>query len=168
MSGPWLRVTVLVFGALVVHEAILRGLRIDGIRPDFMLCVAVVAGLVAGPVRGAVIAFLCGIAADLFLPTPFGLSALVWCLLAYTIGSMQDSVLPHNRASLPIIALVASAVGVVLFAFAGAVLGQPGMVTPHLLVIVAVIALVNSLFSVPIAWAVRWATRSGETERAYT
>ena len=166
-SGPWVRVPLLVFGALVVHEAILRGLRIDGIRPDFMLCVAIVAGLVAGPVRGAVVAFLCGIAADLFLPTPFGLSALVWCLLAYTIGSLQETVLPHNRASVPIIALVASAGGVVLFALAGSVLGQPGMVTPHLVLIVAVIALVNSLVSLPIAWAVRWSMRTGEPERTF-
>jgi rod shape-determining protein MreD len=162
--GPTVRVPVMVLGVLVVHDAVLRGLRIDGVRPDLLLAVAVVAAIVAGPERGLIVAFVAGIVGDLFLPTPFGLSALVWCVVAYVVGSLQATVLPHGRASLPIVTLVASAGAEVLYAAAGSVLGQPGMVTARLLTICVVVAVVNSLVSLPMARIVRWSLSGGEAD----
>ena len=51
-----------------------------------MLLLPIAAGYAAGPDRGAVFGFFAGLVADLFLPTPFGLSALVGCLLGYATG----------------------------------------------------------------------------------
>jgi rod shape-determining protein MreD len=167
MPGPWMRIPTLVFATLVVHEALLRGLRLDGVRPDLMLGLTVVAGAVAGSERGAVMGFLAGLVVDLFLPTPLGLSALVYCVLGYLVGTLEATTLSHGRASLPLVTLVASVAGVVLFALVGSVLGQPGMVRPDLLKIAAVVALVNSLVSLPTARAVRWSMSGSRPEPGF-
>ena len=58
------------------------------------------------------------------LQTPFGLSALTYAIVAYLVGSLQDSVL---RAAwwIPVAtATVASIVGVILYGVLGTVLGE--------------------------------------------
>lgn len=160
-STRWTRVAVVVFVVLIAHDAVLRGLRVDGVRPDLLLGLAVVGGLVGGPESGAVIGFATGLVADLFLPTPLGLSALVFCLLAYTVGSLQTTILPQGRLSLPVTTLIASAAGEVLFALIGTVVGLRGMVNLHLVAIVVVVGLGNSLLSPLFARLVRWSMSPG-------
>jgi rod shape-determining protein MreD len=152
---------------LVIHDAILRNLRLDAVRPDLLLGLVVVAGVVTGPEQGAIFGFVAGIVADLFLPTPFGMSALVWCLLGYAIGSLQATILPQGRLSLPVTALVGSAAGEVLFALVGSVLGLPAMIGPRLAVIAAIVAGVNALVSWPLAKGVRWSVARHPVERAF-
>ena len=60
--------------------------RRRGAHPDAFLVLAIVGGLVAGPQRGAVIAFLAGLIAGLFVVTPFGLTSLCFVLVAFTAG----------------------------------------------------------------------------------
>ena len=55
------------------------------IAPDIMVLLPIVAGIIGGPARGATIGFGTGLVSDLFLPTPFGLSALVGCLLGFGV-----------------------------------------------------------------------------------
>ena len=58
------------------------------------------------------------------LQTPFGLSALTYAIVAYLVGSLQDSVL---RAAwwIPVAtATAASVVGVILYGVLGTVLGE--------------------------------------------
>ncbi len=161
ISARWTRVLLVVFAVLVAHDAVLRGLRVDGVRPDLLLGLAVVAGMVGGPETGAVIGFTAGLVADLFLATPLGLSALVFCLLAYAVGTLQTTILPQGRLSLPVTTLVASAAGEVVFALAGTVVGLRGMVTLRLAAIVAVVGIGNSLLSPVFARLVRWSLSSG-------
>ena len=61
-------------------------LRVGGVHPDIMILLPIVAGIVGGPGRGASMGFGAGLVADLFLPTPFGLSALVGCLIGFAVG----------------------------------------------------------------------------------
>ena len=44
-----------------------------------------------GPEAGAWVGFTAGLATDLFLPTPFGLSALVGCVLGFVTGRVLQS-----------------------------------------------------------------------------
>ena len=101
-----------------------RSSRSSASRPTCCCCVAIAAGLAAGPERGAVVGFAAGLAFDLLLQTPFGLSALTYALVGYLVGRLQDSVL---RAAwwIPVAtAAAASAVGVILFAVLGTVVGE--------------------------------------------
>lgn len=150
------RVAAVLALTLVVHLTALSRLRIDEVRPDALLLVAVIAGLVAGPDRGAVIGFVAGVLADLFLQTPFGLSALVYCLIGFAVGSLQAGIL---RAAwwIPVVtALGASVAGTVLYALLGAMVGQPEFVSPHLVTIALLVGVMNAALAPAAVRLVEW------------
>jgi rod shape-determining protein MreD len=156
-DSPWLRGAIVVAVVFVLHEALLRGLRIDGVRPDLLLGLAIVAGIVGGPEVGAMVGFVGGSLVDLFVNTPFGLSGLVACVVAFAVGSLQQAFGPGPRWSVPFLAATGSAVAVATWAALGTVLGVPGLLRLHLGVIVAVVATVNAAASLPMSALVRWA-----------
>jgi rod shape-determining protein MreD len=152
---------------LVVHLTLLSRLRIDNVRPDALLLVAVMAGLVAGSERGAIVGFCAGLLADLFLQAPFGLSALTYCLVGFAVGSLQTGIL---RAAwwIPIAAGIAASVGgTVLYAVLGAMVGQTAFVSPRLVVIALIVGFMNGALSPAAARIVGWVFRTGVAERSY-
>src|SRR5437870_9828812 len=162
---PRAKVPLVLLLFLVLHLTVLDHLRVFGASPDGMLLLAVVAGIVGGPKLGAILGFGAGITLDLFLETPMGLSALVFCLVGYAVGNIQGGVL---RASwwIPVLtALVASVAGELAYALVATVVGQPHLVTLHLLVIALVVGVFNAA-AAPIALRlVRWGATG--PERAY-
>ena len=147
---------------VVLHTAVLSRLRVFGVIPDLMLAVAVAAGVEAGPARGAVIAFCGGMALDVFLLTPMGLSALVYCLVAYAVGVAHEGVLRTSWYIPVLTAFVASAGGVVLYAVAAWMLGEPTL-NSRLLTIVVVVAAANAALSPPVLRFVRWSLATSRT-----
>lgn len=159
MKSMRLRVGLVLAATLVAHLTLLSRLRIDDVRPDALLLVALMAGLTAGPERGAVVGFCAGLLADLFLQTPFGLSALAYCLVGFAVGSLQSGIL---RATwwIPIVtAAGASAAGIVLYGILGAMVGQPEFVSPRLVVIAGIVAFMNGALAPAALRAVGWAFR---------
>ena len=162
----WIRAALVVAVLFCIHEALLRGLRIDGVRPDILLGAGIVAAIVGGPELGALVAFALALLGDLFVNTPFGLSALVACLVAFVAGSIRFSLGTHTRWAVPILTVVGSITGVVLWALIGTVLGLPSLLHPHLIVIAGVIAAVNLAISPATAFAMRWVFAPGERSYA--
>jgi rod shape-determining protein MreD len=166
--GPGLvavRCGLLIILALTFQVAVAPGLPVLGVQGDLMLLVALAAGLAVGPDRGASIGFACGIAYDLLLQTPFGLSALTYALVSYLIGSLQDSVL---RAAwwIPVATAAAgSAVGVILYGVFGTVLGMD-LLALSLVRIALVVGTLNAVVAAPVIKAVRWATGTQGSVRA--
>jgi rod shape-determining protein MreD len=143
--------------AVVLHTAVASQLRVLGVGAEILLLVAIAAGIAAGPDRGAAVGFVAGLLADCFLHTPFGLSALTYCLVGWAVGTFQTTVL-HAAGWIPVLTtFVATALGLVLFAGAGAVVGQSQLISGRLVTIVLVASVLNALLS-PIAVRVmRWA-----------
>ena len=86
-----------------------------------------------------------GLVADLFLPTPFGLSALVGAWSGFGVGV---TTLALDRTALwlpPFAALVGSALYEVIYAVLGSVLGQPQMLHVDLPAIMVVVSVVNAI-----------------------
>jgi rod shape-determining protein MreD len=81
-----LRGALVVLVALVAQIAIVADLRVGGAVGDLMLLVTIAAALTGGPDRGATYGFAGGLAFDLVLDSPFGLSALTYALVGYGIG----------------------------------------------------------------------------------
>ncbi len=159
-ADPRFRVPLLFLSALALHLALTPVLRVAGAAPDVMLLVAVAGGLVGGPVRGAVLGFTAGIAVDVFLRTPMGLSALVFTLVGYSVGIVSTGVLTPAWYLPVVTASMASAAGVVLYALVGAMLGEP-MVSRRLVTIVSVVAVGNGILAIPAIRAVTWALGEG-------
>ena len=159
------RTSLVLVAALTVQLGIASSLSPLGVQADLLLLVGIAGGIAAGPDRGAAIGFAAGIAYDLMLQTPFGLSALTYALVAYLVGGLQDSVL---RAAwwIPVAtATAASFVGVILYGVLGTVLGEE-LVGWELLRIAVIAAILNTVAAPLVVRAMRWSTGSSNSVRA--
>jgi rod shape-determining protein MreD len=151
------RSTFVIVVVLVVQHALLDGLRLDGAHPDLMVLLPIAAGYTAGPERAAVFGFVSGLVADLFLPTPFGLSALVGCLLGFGTGLSTQGLVRSSWWMAPLVAAAATAAGLGGYAILGAVLGDPAMVRIYLAPALVVATPAAALLAIPFVRAMSWA-----------
>jgi rod shape-determining protein MreD len=165
MNNARAKVPLVLLLFLVLHLTVLDHLHVFGAGTDVMLLLPILAGIVGGPRAGALFGFASGIVLDLFLETPMGLSALVFCIVGYAVGNIQGGVL---RAAwwIPVVTtLVASIVGELVYALVATVVGQPHLVTTHLLVVAAVVGVFNAVVALFALRLVRWSIAG--PERAY-
>jgi rod shape-determining protein MreD len=158
------RLTLVVFGFVVVQETLMLDLRIGGVHPDIMVLLPIVAGIIGGPSRGATIGFGTGLVSDLFLPTPFGLSALVGCLVGFAVGLATVALDRTAWWLAPAVALAGSAVYELAYGALGSVLGQPQMLHVALARIVVVVAVTNAVLAWPAMRAMSWGMTQSSTE----
>jgi rod shape-determining protein MreD len=158
------KVTLVVFLFITVQQTLMLEVRIGGVHPDIMILLPVAAGIVGGPGRGASMVFGSGLVADLFLPTPFGLSALVATLVGFAVG-LATVALDRSSWWLPVVsAIFSSAVYVLVYALLGSILGEPQMLHVDLTRIVVLVAAVNAVLAVPAVRLVGWALPEASTE----
>lgn len=143
------RVAVLTVLVLLLQWTIGLDIRVAGVHPNFMILLPVAAAMSSGPIEGAVAGFIAGMAVDLLLPTPFGLSALVWCLVGYAVGAATGELTRQVWWFRPAVALAASAIAVMLYAVLGAVLGQDQFLHVDLVAVVAVVSVGNAVLAAP-------------------
>jgi len=156
-SADVARSTIVIGVALVLQHTVLDAVRVDGAHPDLMLVLPVAAGYAAGPDRGAVFGFITGLVADLFLPTPYGLSALVGCLLGFSTGISTRGLVRSSWWLPPAVAAAATAAGLGGYAILGAVLGDPAMLKTYLAPALVVETPFAALVAVPVLRFVAWA-----------
>jgi rod shape-determining protein MreD len=156
MTRGVLRTGVVIAIALLLQVAVMPWLTIRGVQIDLLLIVAIAAGLVGGPERGARVGFVAGLAWDLIVDGPLGLSALAYCLAGYFVGSVQRSVVgPTWWAPLPGAALAAG--GATLFyAVVGAGLGYSEWIEGHTIVVALVVAFGAALLVLPAMRILSW------------
>jgi rod shape-determining protein MreD len=156
--SPWtIRVPPVLLLAVVLHTAVSPNLRVFGVAVDVLLLLTIAAGIAGGAERGATVGFACGLLADCFLQTPFGLSALTYALVGYGVGVFQTGVL-HSSWWIPAItSAAASVLAVVVFVGLGLVVGQDQLVSTRLITVAAVIALLHALLAPLAVRVMRWA-----------
>ena len=149
------RLGLVLLPVLTVQTTWMAELRPFGAPGDLLLLLAIAGGLAAGPVRGAVVGFVAGLAMDLFLLTPFGLSALTYLAVGYAVGTVHAGVL-RSAPWIPVAAgFVASAAGIVFFVILGQLVGQHFRL-PELPRVVAVTAVINAVLVLPAMFVLRW------------
>ena len=159
MNLTRVKVPLVVLLVLIVQTTMLSGLRNIGVRTDAMMLLPITAGIVGGAESGAVVGFLAGLVADLFLQTPLGLSALAYSLIGFGVGSVQGNIIRAAWWIAPLTSIAASAAGVVVYALVGAMVGQSGMVTGQLPLIAAWVAAVNGPLSIVLVRLMGWALK---------
>lgn len=151
------RMSVLLFVVLAVQYSLLDSVQLDGAHPDVMLMTAAAAGYVGGPERGAGVGFVAGLAADLLMPTTFGLSALVGCLVGFVAGTVTSGLVRNSRG----IGLLTTTAGVVAgligYAVLATLLGVPRALTTDLAPALVVATPAAAVLAVPLLALVRWA-----------
>lgn len=160
--NPWVaRLPPVLLGAVLVHSAMAPNLRLFGVAVDILLLLSIVAGIAGGAERGAAVGFTCGLLADCFLQTPFGLSALIYALMGYGVGVFQTGVL-HSSWWIPALtAAAASAVGVAGYVGLGMVVGQDHLLSTRAIEVTAVLTLLHGALAPPAVRLMRWALADG-------
>ena len=161
------RVPLVLVTAMVLHSAVFSQFRFFGIMPELLLLLTVGAGLEAGPGYGAVAGFITGMIADLFIPTPLGLSALVYSLTGYFTGVTKAGLLEAAWWFPMVIVFAASSAGMGLFALAGTMLGEKGLLGFHLATVMLVVGILNALLSLPVLRVVKWSLAGRPPVSAY-
>jgi rod shape-determining protein MreD len=115
---------MLIVTGLVMQTAVLGGATLDGSKPEFMLLLAVAVAMNEGPVFGATAGFFLGLATDILLGLPRGVSSLVFTAVGYGVGRARVQ-MSAPTAWIPIVvAFVATLGGVLLYGGVGILLGQ--------------------------------------------
>ena len=152
-----LRVALVIFIVLMVQQTVMVALRIDGAHPDLLWLLPITAALLDGPETGAIVGFWSGLAFDLVLPTPLGLSALVGCVVGYAAGSLTTASDPPATWLKPVAAAAGSVGADMLFAVLGAILGQGEMVQVNFLSLILVVGISSVVLVLPVNRLMRWA-----------
>ncbi len=156
-----LRLPLVVAVAFILQQALLSNLQVAGAQPEILFLVVILVAMEAGPAKGAVVGFAVGLLIDLFVQTPFGLTALTLTLIGYGTGLAWEAVVDVGRWLMPAAAAVGSAGAVVLYAVLDALLGNPAALHRGLVPIVVMVGVVNGILAVPGAPVMRWALGRG-------
>ena len=124
MLRAFVRLTLVIVVVLLLQLSLISEMHLLTATGDILLLLAISAGIAAGPEWGALTGFIAGIAFDLVLQTPFGLSALSYCIVGYLVGRVQTGILRAAWWVPMVTAAIASAAGVVLFAVLEALAGR--------------------------------------------
>ncbi len=153
------RLSLVLVLLLAVQTTWLADLRPFDVPGDVLLLFAIAGGMAAGPVRGATIGFIAGLALDFVLLTPFGLTALSYLAVGYVVGTVHDGVLRSAPWIPVVVTFVATAAGIALYVILGQLLGQQFR-AENLPRIVLVTSGMNALLSLPAFHVMRWVEKA--------
>ncbi len=152
------RLAIVLLTTMIIQIELITRTTVFGVRGDLMLGVAAVVGVAVGAEMGAVIAFIAGLLSDLLVTTPFGLNALTYSLVAYGVGTFHRSLVRSGTFTVPMVTVLASAVGAAIFGLMLELLGSIHVLDGKFLRVVIVTALINGAFGGVLLRVLRWAT----------
>jgi rod shape-determining protein MreD len=120
---------VLAVGAIIVTAILLQStvfsqLRLLGVRPELLYLVTILIALQEGPNEGAIVGFTCGLAQDMLLDQPKGITALTLTLLGYAVGMARQYIVSPSPLVPTIVVAIGTAVGVAFYEIVTFLLGQ--------------------------------------------
>lgn len=123
--GQLVAIVGLILAAALVDVVVLAPLNLPGAPPDVVLLVVAALALVLGPVAGAFVGFFAGLAVDVLPPADhlIGRYALVFCLIGYLVGLLEEEARDSVLLALVTVA-VAAGIATVLYGVVGGVLGD--------------------------------------------
>jgi rod shape-determining protein MreD len=92
---PLVLAAVLVV-AVLVQSTVLAELRLAGVRPDLLVLAVVAVAMASDATTGAVFGFVTGLVADLLFDLPVGVSALVYTVAGFAVGTVRVYVTSHR------------------------------------------------------------------------
>jgi rod shape-determining protein MreD len=162
---PRLRLALLILAVVVLQTTLFSaGLRMFGVVPDLGLVLTVAVAFYLGPERGAVFGFLTGLAVDMFLSTPLGLSALSFALVGYGVGILQTGFVRSSRWVAPIMGGLGGVAGGVLFVAVAAVAGQDQLLALNSVRVILLAGMYDALVALAAFPVARWAIREPRRE----
>jgi rod shape-determining protein MreD len=157
-----LRLALLVLVTVVLQMTLFPELRFFGVAPELGLVATIAVAYQLGPERGAIYGFANGLAIDLFLQTPLGLSALSFAVVAYGVGIVQTGLSRAPRRVALIFGGVGGLAGGLVFVLIAALVGEDQVIAFRSVWVLLVAAAYDALLAVPMFPVARWATRGAQ------
>lgn len=161
-------VAALVIVALALQSTVLAQTTILGVRPQLVLVVVICFAYVDGPRVGLVTGFAGGLLQDLLpFPTIVGLTALVYTLLGFGVGTLRQFA-PTDSVWSPVLAVAAgSAAAELSYAGLSIILGQPWVSLSFTARVAGLVVLYNVLLTPFVFPLVRRVAQRFRPERVY-
>lgn len=119
-----LLLSLLTITGLLVETSVLGTATLGGTKPQLLLLITVALAMGEGPALGSAFGFVGGLATDLFLGLPTGITSLAYTIVGSGVGAIRAQV-QTPTAWLPIaMVFVATLAGVFLYGGASFLLGQ--------------------------------------------
>jgi len=117
-------VTAIVITAVLLQSTVFSELRLLGVRPELLFLVTIVLALLEGPNEGAIVGFGAGLAQDMFLDQPKGITALTLTLLGYGVGMARQYIVSPSPLLPTIVVAIGTALGVAFYEIVSFLLGS--------------------------------------------
>lgn len=152
-----IRLALVIITLVVFQTTVFPHLRIFGAIPDLCLVATVAMAYEEGPQTGALFGFISGLAVDLFLASPLGLSALANACTGWGVGVFQGGLVRESRLVPLILGGVGGLVGGTIFVVVGGIAGEAGYLTLTSVRILIVAAIYDAVVAPLVFPFVRWA-----------
>ena len=119
-----LAIAAILITAILLQSTVFSQLRLLGVRPELLYLVTIVIALNEGPNEGAVVGFIAGLAEDLLLNQPKGITALTLTLLGYAVGLSRQYIVSPSPLVPTVVVAIATAIGIGFYEVVSFLLGQ--------------------------------------------
>lgn len=134
--------------ALALQSTVLVKMTLLGVVPELVLVVVVSLGYLDGERVGTASGFFGGLMLDLLLPQSIiGLTALVYTLVGYGVGTMRQFAQGESVWTPVFAVVIASAVAQVSYALLAIILGQPWVSIAFTAKVIGLVVLYNTLLT---------------------
>jgi rod shape-determining protein MreD len=119
-----LALIAVIVTAILLQSTVFSQLRLLGVRPELLYLVTILIALQEGPNQGAIVGFTCGLAQDMLLDQPMGITALTLTLLGYAVGMARQYIVSPSPLVPTIVVAISTALGVAFYEIVTFLLGQ--------------------------------------------
>ena len=161
------RLVLIVITLIVLQTTVFEHLRIFDAGPELCLLATIAIAYEEGPQTGALFGFVSGLALDMQLNTPAGLSALSFALTGYVLGVFQGGLVRESRGIAPVLGLVGGLIGGTVFVVVGGIAGQAGFFAFISVRIVIISAFYDSFAALAVFPFAHWANHDPDRTRGW-
>ena len=147
MTRRVVAIIAIVITAALLQSTVFSQLRLLGVRPELLFLVTIIIAMLEGPSEGAIVGFFCGLAQDLLLNQPKGITALTLTLLGYGVGMARQFIVSPSPLVPTIVVAIGTALGTVFYEVVSFLLGQFDAVATEALKIALLTALYNAVLT---------------------
>lgn len=159
-----LLLTVVIVTALLLQTTVFADVRLLGARPELMFLLTISFAILEGPASGAITGFAGGMAQDLLLDQPKGITALTLTLLGYAVGLLRQYIVSPSPV-LPVLLVAGGTfVGELFYGLMAFLLGQLDVTALYLFRVAALSAVYNAILT-PLVYPVLRRAAEGSRSR---
>lgn len=109
MSLQYILAVLIIIVNFIFQSTLLQYFDIGGVVPNTTLIMVVIVSLLRGKYQGAAVGLVAGLMQDIFFSTTIGINALIYLLIGYVVGLLDDKVFKES-SFLPLVTIILSTI----------------------------------------------------------